>query len=68
MSKATRDNTKERKPRPKQRGMLVGVRLQPPDLGSLDAWIAKQNDPELSRPEALRRLAAIALAKPKRKR
>jgi hypothetical protein len=30
-------------------------------LAALDAWIAKQKDPELSRPEAIRRLVAIGL-------
>jgi hypothetical protein len=38
------------------------TRRQPPDLDALDAWIAKQNDPELSRPAAIRRLVEEALA------
>jgi hypothetical protein len=30
-------------------------------LAALDAWIAKQKEPELSRPEAIRRLVEIGL-------
>jgi hypothetical protein len=37
------------------------VRLHPPFLAELDAWIAQQVEP-LSRPEAIRRLAEQALA------
>jgi hypothetical protein len=33
------------------------VRLQPAELAELDAWIAAQHDPKLTRPEALRRRA-----------
>lgn len=41
------------------------VRLHPPDIARLDAWIAEQPEPRPSRPEAMRRLVAEALAKPK---
>jgi hypothetical protein len=45
---------------------FVGVRLPPADLALLDAWIAKHDEPRPSRPEAMRRLARLALAvKPK---
>jgi len=37
------------------------VRLHPPFLSKLDAWIKQQDEP-LSRPEAIRRLAERALA------
>jgi hypothetical protein len=40
---------------------LIGVRLHKAELARLDAWIAAQNDEEISRPEALRRLAAAVL-------
>jgi probable addiction module antidote protein len=30
-------------------------------IASLDAWIAKQKEPELTRPEAIRRLVEIGL-------
>src|SRR5215510_458673 len=59
MSKSTRVNTKNqkivRKKRPPVTGTLIGVRLQPLPLSRLDAWIAKQNEPGLGRPEAIRR-------------
>jgi len=41
-------------------GTLVGVRLQPASLASLDAWRKKQPD-LASRPEAIRRLREVAL-------
>ena len=42
------------------KGLLVGVRLQPPQLHALDAWIATQPK-KMSRPEAVRKLLASAL-------
>jgi hypothetical protein len=30
-------------------------------LAALDAWIAKQKEPELTRPEAIRRLVELGL-------
>ncbi len=51
----------ERKPRPKQTGTFVGVRVQPDQLGPLDAWIAQQPNPKPSRPEAIRRLLELGL-------
>jgi hypothetical protein len=47
---------KKRGPAPTGKGTLIGVRLQPEQLASLDAWISHQPD-KLSRPEALRQLA-----------
>jgi hypothetical protein len=40
--------------------ILIGVRVPPADVVTLDAWIKKQ-DPGLSRPEAIRRLVEIGL-------
>ena len=37
------------------------VRLQPPQMAELDAWITAQPDPKPSRPEAIRRLVEDAL-------
>ena len=37
------------------------VRMQPPNLSALDAWIAAQPDPKPSRPEAIRRLVERVL-------
>ena len=54
---------KRRGPAPTGVGTLVGVRLHPPQLAALDAWIARQ-PAELSRPEAVRQLLAEALPDP----
>lgn len=42
-------------------GPAVGLRLYADQETDLDAWIAEQNEPDLGRPEAIRRLLAIAL-------
>jgi len=42
------------------------TRLQPNELAALDAWIATQDDPKPTRPEALRQLARKGLGKGKR--
>ena len=42
------------------KGLLVGVRLQPPQLKMLDAWIESQSK-KMSRPEAVRKILADAL-------
>ena len=52
----------KRGPAPTGKGTLIGVRLQPSDLSGLDAWIAAQAEPQPSRPEAIRRILADALA------
>jgi len=39
------------------------VRLPPPAISALDAWIAAQPEPRPTRPEAIRRCLAEALAK-----
>jgi hypothetical protein len=44
------------------KGTLIGVRLLDGPLSVLDAWMAKQNEPDLTRPEAIRRLVEIGLA------
>jgi hypothetical protein len=43
------------------RGTLIGVRLLDDPLATLDAWISKQKEPELTRPEAIRRLVELGL-------
>jgi hypothetical protein len=40
---------------------LIGVRLLKTPLAALDDWIARQQEPGLSRPEAIRRLIEIGL-------
>jgi hypothetical protein len=71
MKKPTLSVIKKRIGRPPVGSTLVGVRLPPDELAVLDAWIAKQNDPRPSRPEAIRHhlkhgLANEAGAKPPR--
>jgi hypothetical protein len=39
---------------------LIGVRVPPADVAALDAWI-KKHAPDLSRPEAIRRLVELGL-------
>jgi hypothetical protein len=51
---------KRRGPAPTGKGTLVGVRLQPPQLGALDDWISKQSS-RLSRPEAIRAMMETIL-------
>jgi hypothetical protein len=61
MAKSTiTDNRKKRVGRPRVGAVLIGVRVPPADLAVLDAWI-KMNAPDLSRPEAIRRLVELGL-------
>jgi hypothetical protein len=46
----------------------IGLRLPPDDLAAVDAWIAKRKEPDLSRPEAIRRLVELGLKAPKKVR
>jgi hypothetical protein len=39
----------------------IGLRLPPDNLARVDAWIAKRKEPDLSRPEAIRRLVELGL-------
>jgi hypothetical protein len=42
-------------------GTTIGVRMLDSRIASLDAWIANQKEPELTRPEAIRRLVDLGL-------
>ena len=42
-------------------GTTIGVRMLDDRIAALDAWIKKQKEPGLSRPEAIRRLVEQAL-------
>jgi len=55
--------TKKRRGRPVTtgKGTLIGVRLLDDPLASLDAWIAKHKERDLTRPEAIRRLVELGL-------
>jgi hypothetical protein len=63
MGKSINVITKKRRGRPVTtgKGMLIGVRLLDDPLAALDGWIAKQREPDLSRPEAIRRLVELGL-------
>jgi hypothetical protein len=37
------------------------VKMHDPQLDAIDVWIAKQKEPDLSRPEAIRRLVELGL-------
>ena len=63
MKKKTVISGKKRGPRASGKGEPVVVRMHPPQLRSLDDWIAKQRQPFPSRPEAIRRLVEIGLSK-----
>lgn len=43
-------------------GTVIGVRMLDEPLAAVDNWITAQGDPELSRPEAIRRLVELGLA------
>ena len=65
MRKAIVDTRKSRG-RPRIDATQIGLRLPPDNLAALDAWIAQQREPDLSRPEAIRRLVELGLTvKPK---
>ena len=63
MAKSIGVITKKRRGRPVTtgKGTLIGVRLLDDPLSTLDAWIAKQKEPGLSRPQAIRRLVERSL-------
>jgi hypothetical protein len=62
MGKSISVNTNKRgRPVTTGTGTVVGVRMLDRPLAALDAWIAKQKEPELSRPEAIRRLVELGL-------
>jgi hypothetical protein len=60
MSKSISDNRKKPIGRPKVGAILIGVRVPPANVAALDAWI-KKHAPDLSRPEAIRRLVELGL-------
>ena len=62
VKKPTLSVNKKRIGRPPVGSTLIGVRLPPAELAALDAWIAKQNDPQPSRPEAIRHHLTQGLA------
>ena len=63
MAKSIGVITKKKRGRPVTtgKGTLIGVRLLDALLSTLDSWIARQGEPDLSRPEAIRRLIELGL-------
>ena len=62
MAKSIRDIAKKRRGRPRSTGLGTGILVRMHDqLEALDAWIAKQDDPKPTRPEAIRRLVGLGL-------
>jgi hypothetical protein len=61
MGKQTVIAKKRRGPVPTGKGQQVVVRMQPVPLADLDSWIKRQKEPDLSRPEAIRRLVELGL-------
>ncbi len=63
MKVSIRASTKKRgRPKTTGKGQQIGVRLLPPDLFALDAWISRQPDPKPTRPDAIRRLVKKAIS------
>jgi hypothetical protein len=62
MKKSIRDIAKKRRGRPKSTGLGTGILVRMHDqIGAVDAWIAGQPEPRLTRPEAIRRLVELGL-------
>jgi hypothetical protein len=63
MAKSIKDIPKKKRGRPSTGGRRAGilVRLETDQFDALDAWIEKQKVPDLSRPEAIRRLVELGL-------
>jgi Arc/MetJ-type ribon-helix-helix transcriptional regulator len=61
MKKQTVIPRKKRGPPATGKGEPVVVRMHPPQLQAIDAWIAQQAQPFPSRPEAVRRLVELGL-------
>jgi hypothetical protein len=61
VKKRTPISKKRRGPAPTGVGKPQLVRMHDDQLATLDAWIAEQNEPDLTRPEAIRRLVDLGL-------
>jgi hypothetical protein len=62
MAKSTVSNIrKKRIGRPPVNAVAILVRVPPEALKPIDAWIERQDDPVMSRPEAIRRLVELGL-------
>jgi hypothetical protein len=61
MGKSTLSRTRKKIGRPPTGAESVHLRVLPAQSAEIDAWIAKQKEPNLSRPEAIRRLVELGL-------
>jgi len=61
MSKSRLSSTGKKMGRPPTGAESVHLRVLPDQSAAIDAWIAKQKEPDLSRPEAIRRLVELGL-------
>jgi hypothetical protein len=60
-NKATLSRTSKKIGRPSTGAETVHLRVLPDQFAAIDAWIANQKEPELSRPEAIRWLVDLGL-------
>jgi len=60
MSKAI-TRTRKSRGRPPTGAESIHLRVLPQQSADIDAWIAKQKEPGLTRPEAVRRLVELGL-------
>jgi hypothetical protein len=60
MTKAI-SRTRKRRGRPPTGAESIHLRVLPDQSAAIDEWIAKQREPDLSRPEAIRRLVELGL-------
>jgi hypothetical protein len=61
MNKSTLSRTGKRMGRPPTGAESVHLRVLPEQSSAIDAWMAKQKEPDLTRPEAIRRLVELGL-------
>jgi hypothetical protein len=62
MAKSISRTEKRTRGRPATNPTSIHLTLAPGPLAEVDRWIEKQKEPDLSRPEAIRRLVEIGLA------
>jgi hypothetical protein len=60
MSKAI-SRTRKSRGRPSTGAESIHLRVLPDQMAALDDWIRRQKEPDLSRPEAIRRLVELGL-------
>jgi hypothetical protein len=61
MAKSISRTEKRTRGRPATNPTSIHLTLAPGPLADVDRWVEKQEDPDLTRPEAIRRLVEIGL-------